>query len=126
MRDSYPIETRLCRPGLACLVISLWILLGSSKAEADEAVAYPPPEVRAWQTGLLRPDRIQHFSFACSSGLAAGIATNDPGAALGGAMLIGLAKELWDIRGTGFDWTDLGADAVGAVVAALVTQALTR
>lgn len=32
------------------------------------------------------------------------------------ALAAGLAKELWDVRRTGFSWGDLAADGVGAVV----------
>ena len=87
----------------------------------------PPPEVRAWQTGALAPDRLQHASLAFSAGLAAGIATREPAAAAGFAFGLGIGKELLDVRRGGrFDWGDLLADAVGAAAAAAATAALER
>ena len=37
-------------------------------------------------------------------------------------MCIGVAKEVWDkFRGTGFDWQDLIADALGCFIAMIFT-----
>jgi hypothetical protein len=77
--------------------------------------------VRAWQTGLLRPDRLQHASLSWTLGLAIGIATRRPAAVLGGVAAVGLAKEVADRKGTGFDPVDLAADLIGGTAAALVT-----
>ena len=105
--------------------------LGLALAFRGAAVAEPanelsPPQVRAWQTGLLRPDRMLHAGFALSIGLSAGIATRKPAAALGGAMALGLAKELWDGRRRRFDVLDLCADLVGAGIASEVTDVIRR
>lgn len=35
------------------------------------------------------------------------------------AMLVGVAKEIYDIKTTGFDLKDLAADGVGAILAVL-------
>lgn len=73
--------------------------------------------------GLITPDRLQHVSLSFSSGLALGLVTEEPAAAAGGALLLGVAKELFDPH---FDRGDLAADLVGATLAALLTHALTR
>ena len=86
----------------------------------------PPPKVRAWQTGLLRPDRLLHAGFALSISLSAGIATRKPAAALGSAMALGLAKELWDGRRGRFDGLDLCADLIGAGIGSEMTDAIRR
>lgn len=96
-------------------------------AAADSAASVPPsfpsPEVRAWQTGALRPDRMQHFSLAFCLGLGLGVASGEPAAA-GGAAVLALAKELSDRRHSRFDGGDLLAGLVGAACAALVVAAL--
>ncbi|HEY6866980.1 MAG TPA: hypothetical protein VI792_06975 [Candidatus Eisenbacteria bacterium] len=79
---------------------------------------------RAWQTGWTAPDKLEHASLAFTSGLAIGVVTLEPAAAIGGALALGLAKELWDRRRTRFDPADLAADAVGALGAGLATRAL--
>jgi hypothetical protein len=55
-----------------------------------------------------------------------GLTSREPGMAFGSAMVLGLAKEIWDIRRSGFDWVDLGADALGAAGAAATTVTLGR
>jgi hypothetical protein len=107
---------------------TLILARADSIARPREAIAptLPSPRVRAWQTGLLRADRLQHMSFALASGLSVGLLTREPVAALSGAMVLGVIKEVWDIRTTGFDLVDLGADAVGAGAATLVTSGLLR
>jgi hypothetical protein len=82
--------------------------------------------VRAWQTGLLRPDRLEHASLAFSIGLGVGLLTREPAVAGGGALALGLAKEIRDRPHGGFDPLDLAADFVGAALAALTTRALER
>ncbi len=56
--------------------------------------------------------------------LAVGLATRRPGAGLAAGLGLGLAKELHDLRGSGFDAVDLCADALGAGGAAWATQAI--
>lgn len=79
---------------------------------------------RAWQTGSIAPDKLEHVSLAFTSGLALGVVTREPAAAVAGALALGLAKELWDRRRTRFDPADLAADAVGALGAGFATRAL--
>ena len=86
------------------------------------AVAFPAPQVRAWQVGLLRSDRMVHAGFSFTLMTALGLATRDrrTGAAL--TLAAGLGKELWDMHpgGSGFDWTDLAADATGTALGTVV------
>ncbi|MEY4375079.1 MAG: putative periplasmic lipoprotein [Candidatus Eisenbacteria bacterium] len=86
------------------------------------AVAFPAPQVRAWQVGLLRSDRMVHAGFSFTLMTALGLATRDrrTGAAL--TLAAGLGKELWDMHpgGSGFDWTDLAADATGTALGTAV------
>jgi hypothetical protein len=87
----------------------------------DSLPPFPPAPVRAWQTGLVRADRLEHAgaSFALASALT--LATRDRRAAALATLALGLGKEWHDGRGaSGFDPVDLTADALG-VVLALVT-----
>lgn len=103
---------------------ALVLLFGAGTARADAAA--DSARVRAWQTGTLGPDRLQHASLSFAIGLGAGLATDSPAAGAGIALGLGLAKELLDRRGPGFDRGDLLADALGAALAALATAALNR
>jgi len=100
-------------------------LLSASPAAAGAPVT-PSPAVRAWQTGLLRPDRLEHVSLAFTLGLGAGLPSRRPAAAGATAFALGLAKEFRDRRHGGFDPVDLAADAIGAGLAAVVTRAMAR
>ena len=111
---------------LALMTLSLAVAWSPATAAAGATPPQPPPTVRAWQTGLLRPDRLEHASLSFSLGLGVGILSRQPGAAAGGAFTLGLAKELRDRRHGGFDPVDLAADAIGAGLAAAATGALTR
>ena len=91
---------------------------------AAAAVPFPSPEVRAWQTGLLRPDRIQHASLAMTLGLSVGVPSRSPAASFATGFMLGLAKEFWDARHDRFDVWDLVADTGGAAASAAITQAL--
>jgi hypothetical protein len=95
-------------------------------APAARARAMDATAVRAWQTGTLAPDKLAHLSLSFTGGLAIGVLSREPGAALGGALALGLAKELRDRPHSGFDPGDLAADAVGALLAGLATRSLTR
>jgi hypothetical protein len=112
-------------------IAGIAVLLSLAFAAAPPAVAepvppLPPPAVRAWQTGLARPDRLEHASFAFTFGLGTGILSQRPAGAAAGALALGLAKEIRDRRHGGFDPVDLLADATGAALAAVATQVLTR
>ena len=74
----------------------------------------------------MRADRLQHASFAYTAGVMVGLTSREPTAAVASVLVLGLAKEIWDIRRTGFDWLDLGADALGAAGAAATTVTLGR
>jgi hypothetical protein len=67
---------------------------------------------------------MQHMglSFAITSALI--ILTRDPGVAAGTSLTLGLAKELWDRRGSsGFDPVDFAADAAGTGLAVVLVRA---
>ena len=81
-------------------------------------------QVMSWRTGWRAPDKLQHVSLAFTGGLAIGVVAQEPAAAAGGALLLGVAKELWDRRRTRFDPGDLAANAVGAGLAAIATHAV--
>ena len=97
-----------------------------SQAFAENPPPFPEAKVRAWQTGLLRPDRLQHASLALSIGLSIGLVTQKPEAAAGGALVLGVLKELRDMRRGHFDWVDLAADGIGAGLSAVGTEVLRR
>jgi len=107
-------------PLVVLLAVPSWVLPAAPAQAMDAAAA------RAWQTGMLAPDKLEHLSLAFTSGLAIGILSREPGAALGGALALGLAKEVRDRRPSRFDPGDLAADAVGAALAAIATRSLTR
>lgn len=104
---------------------------GRSSGEAQIEFICLPLDDPLWGPGTLQSprrgpftaDRLQHASLTFSSGLALGLLTEEPAAAAGGAMVLGLVKELLDPR---FDRGDFAADLVGAALAALVTHALVR
>lgn len=83
-------------------------------ARPDSLVTFPSPTTRRWQTGVLRTDRLQHAGLSAT--LAAGVAlvADDRRQGFGLALALGLLKEARDARRTGFDVTDLLADALGA------------
>jgi len=123
---------RLARRLVFCMIgMAIACIAGVAVASADDAprtvapaVPFPTPEVRAWQTGLIRPDRIQHASFAMTLGLSAGLPSRSPAAAFATGFVLGLAKEFWDARRDHFDPWDLLADTAGAAASATITQAL--
>lgn len=94
---------------------------GSQRVDST-AVGFPELRVRHWQVGLFRPDRMQHASLSLTLGLAAGLISRKPVIAACGSLALGLAKELHDIGGSGFDPVDLCADALGAGASALGTR----
>jgi len=110
--------------GFVVVVIALG--LGCGSARAADGTPAPGPEVRAWQTGWIAPDKLEHASLAFTSALALGLVTRRPAIAFGGAFTLGFAKELWDRRTTRFDPADLAADTVGAGLGALAATALDR
>jgi hypothetical protein len=114
------------RVAAMAVLILLPLKAAGARAQADPAPAPLPPRVRAWQTGLLRADRLQHLSLAFTIGLGTGLATREPAGAGGAALGLGLVKEIRDRRRTGFDPMDLLADALGAALAALATRAVSR
>jgi hypothetical protein len=121
-------HTRSVGGALALGLLLIFAAPAGAGETADSArpAVLPPPAVRAWQTGALAPDKLQHFSLAFSLGLGLGIATREPAAAAGGAIGLALAKELSDRRRSRFDRGDLLAGIVGAGCAALAVAALQR
>ena len=92
-----------------------------SASDSTRTLAIAAPGSPSPSHGWLAPDRLQHASFSLAAGLAVGIATEEPAAAVGVSFGLGVSKELIDER---FDWVDLAADFLGAALAALLTHAL--
>lgn len=66
----------------------------------------------------VRPDHVSHF-FVCF-GISA-VCTQFLGVwAWTVGLAVGIGKEVYDIRKTGFDWTDIVADVVGILTALLL------
>lgn len=96
----------------------------ASPAAAESLAAFPAPRVRAWQVGLLRPDRLQHAGLSFTLGAAFTLAFQDRAAAAGVTLALGAGKEWWDARrGRGADAMDLAADAVGLGLALVAVRA---
>src|SRR5262245_44509397 len=94
------------------------------RRSAEELTELPRVvDMRGWQTGVVRADRLQHasLSFAISAGVGAVTRRAEVGA--GTAFALGFGKELLDDH---FDTGDLVADALGAALAALVVASITR
>jgi len=106
------------------------LLATAATARAEDGPGLPPPfpdpAVRAWQVGVLRPDRLQHATLGFTGGALIGLPSESPGAALIGAATLGLAKELWDARSGRFDALDLAATCIGGLASAAVIIPLTR
>ena len=96
--------------------------LAVSGVGSDSIGAFPPPRVRAWQVGLVRPDRMEHasLSFALTSALI--IVTRNRAASAATGLAFGFGKEMWDRRTSEFDPVDLTADAVGVGLATLLVK----
>jgi hypothetical protein len=88
--------------------------------------ALPPASARPWQLGLTRPDRLEHGSLSFTLTLGIGGLSQEPVAAAGGVLALGLAKEVRDRRHGGFDAVDLLADLVGVGLGAWAAEAITR
>ncbi len=114
--------SRTAVPAAAAL---LALVLACPPARAQDAAAPQPPSARvhAWQTGVLRPDRLEHASLSFTLGLGAGLVSRRPGAATA-ALGVGLLKEVRDRRHGGVDPVDLLADALGTGLAVLAARAL--
>ncbi len=99
-------------------VAVLALLVPAARAAAAPPDSLPPAHVRAWQVGLLRPDRLEHgslsFTLAAGMGLAGRPRTEAALVTLG----LGTLKELHDRRTSRFDPIDLAADAAGAALGA--------
>ena len=100
---------------------ALLLAVCTVRARAMDAVT-----ARAWQTGALAPDKLEHVSLSFTGGLALGVFSRQPATACGGALLFGLAKELADRRHSSFDPGDLVADTLGALLAGFATRSLER
>jgi hypothetical protein len=117
---------RIARLTSITLLLRLALAPATATAGPVAPPPLPPPAVRAWQTGLLRPDRLEHASFAFTLGLGVGLLSRQPAGAAASALTLGLVKEVRDRRHGGFDPVDLAADAIGAGLSAVATRALTR
>ena len=92
-------------------------------APAESLAAFPAPRVRAWQVGLLRPDRLQHAGLSFTLGAAFTLAFEDRVAAAGLTLALGAGKEWWDSRrGRGADAIDFAADALGLGLALIAVR----
>lgn len=102
--------------------------IASDSTATATAVAFPTPEVRAWQIGLLRSDRLVHAGFSLALMSALGLATEDRRTAAAVTLTLGLGKELWDRHpsGSGFDLVDLAADATGVAIGAVLLGSMSR
>jgi len=117
---------RTCVPIVLALALATGARAGTAADSArGEPGDLPPAGVRAWQTGALAPDKLQHFSLAFSLGLAFGIMTGEPAAASGAAALA-VAKEVADARTGSFGKGDLLAGLLGAGCAFFLVQTLER
>lgn len=103
--------------------------LAYTTASADTSAsrplaAWPESAVRAWQAGMLRPDRVQHASVSFTLAAALLLATRSRTASAAGTLALGIGKELWDTRSaSGFDPVDLAADGVGITLACIAVRA---
>ena len=108
------------RPRDACAALAFAIALACPAAARGADREIPAPAVRAWQTGLARPDRLQHATLALTLGLGAGLASREPWAAAAIPAALGLIKEISDRPK--FDRIDLLADLAGAAAAGWATS----
>ena len=117
---------RIARLTSIALLSRLALTPTTATAASAASPPLPPPAVRAWQTGLLRPDRLEHASFAFTLGLGVGFLSRQPASAAASALTLGLAKEVRDRHHGGFEPVDLAADANGAGLAAVATHTQIR
>ncbi len=92
---------------------NLWV-----EVERDLSVGASPGDETLWGFGKTIRDAMQ------MTGHSGRDSTLD--LIIGGALVLGFGKELWDLPRTGFDPGDLAAGALGALLAGLATQALER
>ncbi len=88
-----------------------------TEPQLEVPASFPPPRVRAWQVGLLRPDRLEHAGLSFTLAAALTVAFRDRASAAGVTLAMGVAKEYWDSHHEGAEAMDLAADAVGVGVA---------
>ena len=96
--------------------------LAGATLEPRPLAAFPAPGVRAWQVGLLRPDRFEHASLSFAIAAALTVAWRDRAAAAGATLALGAAKELWDSRHGSADAVDLVANVAGISVSVLTIR----
>jgi len=114
---------------VACLVLPALARAETTAADSSAvptaiaSPALPTGAAHGWQSGALRPDRLQHASLAFAIGAGVGAASRRAEVGAGTALLLGVAKEFLDDH---VDGGDLIADTAGASLAALVVAALTR
>ena len=131
------------KPIFALFIASIWLLLAAPSAFADpsalDLAAVHSDSIRAVkQSSSLKdpwiaPDKFDHLLLSAllssSSYLQMKVHHNEPDAALvsslGLTLTLGVGKELYDVIHPGHpSWKDLAADAVGALLGALVARSL--
>ena len=111
----------LCMLAVTALLAASAAVGDTRAGSPDSTLALPDPATRAWQLGLARPDRLRHLSLSFTIGLGVGLIARRASAAAASGLACGLAKELYDIRHSGFDVLDLAADVIGAGAATAIT-----
>ena len=94
-----------------------------ANAAPESLAAFPAPRVRAWQVGVIRPDRLEHAGLSFTLGTAFTLAFRDRAAAAATTLALGAGKEYWDSRHNGAEAMDLVADAVGLGFSLLLIRA---
>lgn len=134
-RSRLATRCRRCTGPILVVIVSLLARSASAQSLAHTAAttdtsasrplaAWSEPAVRAWQAGMLRPDRLQHASVSFTLAAAVLLATRSRTASAAGTLALGIGKELWDMRSaSGFDPVDLAADGAGITLACIAVRA---
>ena len=115
------------RPLAAVLLAAAVLLTGTAGARA-EPVFLPAEAEGAWA----RADRQVHFAGSLAIAASLRVEGRSRAASLGGAVLVGVAKEVYDAAikprrlGRGASRKDLAADLLGAVAGVLLVAAMDR
>lgn len=117
---------RLSTPLCALLGVLAIVSVARAVPADSTGVSLPPPDVRRWQVGAVRPDRLQHASLSGALACGGALASEQPVPAATATIALGVLKELHDARRDRFDWGDLAADAFGAALGAWLGRLATR
>ena len=75
----------------------------------------------------MRPDRLEHASLSFTIAAALIVASRSHATAGSATLALGVCKELWDAHGSsGFDATDVAADATGVALAMVCVRTRER